>query len=67
MAIQHYVIQFDSDVQQIGGFRWILRFPPPIKHVQSVNQLLKTGNILFLNVHQLRESVVNIYLRLETL
>jgi hypothetical protein len=25
------------------------------------NQLMKTGNILFFNVHQLRESVVNIY------
>jgi hypothetical protein len=27
-SIQHYVIKFVSDLQQVGGF---LRFPPPIK------------------------------------
>ena len=30
-SIQHYVIKFVSDLQQICGFLWILRFPPPIK------------------------------------
>jgi len=29
-TIQHYVIKFVSDLQQIGGFLWVLRFPPPI-------------------------------------
>ena len=28
LSIQHYVIQFVSDLRQVGGF---LRFPPPIK------------------------------------
>ena len=27
-SIQHYVIKYDNDLQQVGGF---LRFPPPIK------------------------------------
>jgi hypothetical protein len=31
MAIQHYVIKFVSDLQQVGGFFWVLRFPPPNK------------------------------------
>jgi hypothetical protein len=30
-SIQHYVIKFVSDLQQVGGFLWVLRFPPPIK------------------------------------
>jgi hypothetical protein len=30
-SIQHYVIKFVSDLQQVGGFLPILRFPPPIK------------------------------------
>jgi hypothetical protein len=29
--IQHYVIKFVSDLQQVGGFLQILQFPPPIK------------------------------------
>jgi hypothetical protein len=29
--IQHYVIKFVSDLQQVGGFLWVLWFPPPIK------------------------------------
>ena len=30
-SIKHYVIKFVSDLQQVGGFLWVLRFPPPIK------------------------------------
>jgi hypothetical protein len=30
-SIQHYVIKFDIDLQQVGGFLLVLRFPPPIK------------------------------------
>ena len=30
-SIQHYVIKFVSDLQQMGRFLWVLRFPPPIK------------------------------------
>jgi hypothetical protein len=30
-GVQHYVIKFISDLQQVGGFHRVLRFPPPIK------------------------------------
>jgi hypothetical protein len=30
-SIQHNVIKFVSDLQQVGGFRWVLWFPPPVK------------------------------------
>ena len=30
-SIQHYVIKFGSDLRQVGGFLWVLRFPPLIK------------------------------------
>ena len=30
-SIQHYVIQFVSDLRQVGGFLRVLRFPPPSK------------------------------------
>jgi len=29
--IQHYVIKCVSDLQLVGGFLWLLWFPPPIK------------------------------------
>ena len=31
-SIQHYVIKFVSDLQQVGGFLWVLRFTQPIRH-----------------------------------
>ena len=30
-SIQHYVIQFVSELWQVGGFVLVLRFPPTIK------------------------------------
>ena len=30
-SIQHYVAKFLSDLRQVGGFLWVLLFPPPIK------------------------------------
>jgi hypothetical protein len=30
-VIQHYVMKFVSDLQQVSGFLWVLPFPPPIK------------------------------------
>ena len=30
-SIQHYVIKFVSDLQQVDGFLQVLWFPPPIK------------------------------------
>ena len=34
--IQHYVIIFVSDLQQVGGFLQVLRFPPPIKLTATI-------------------------------
>jgi hypothetical protein len=28
--IQHYVIKIVSDLRHVGGFLWVLRFPPQI-------------------------------------
>ena len=33
---QHYVIKFVSDLRQVGGFLWVLRFPPPIKLTTTI-------------------------------
>ena len=30
-GVQHYMIMFASDLRQVGGFLWVLRFPPSIK------------------------------------
>jgi 23S rRNA (adenine2503-C2)-methyltransferase len=30
-SIQHNVIKSIRDLRQVGGFLWVLRFPPPIK------------------------------------
>ena len=34
--IQQYVIKSVSDLRQIGGFLWVLRFPPPIKLTATI-------------------------------
>jgi hypothetical protein len=34
--IQHYVIKFVSDLRQVGGFLWVLRFPPSIKLTATI-------------------------------
>ena len=35
-SIQHYVIKFVSDLRQVGGFLWVLRFPPSIKLTATI-------------------------------
>ena len=35
-AVKHYVIKFVSDLRQVGGFLWVLRFPPPIKLTATI-------------------------------
>ena len=30
-SIQQYVIQYVSELRQVGGFHRVLRFPPPLK------------------------------------
>jgi hypothetical protein len=32
-SIHHYVIKFVSDLQQVGGFLWVLRLPLPITKI----------------------------------
>ena len=35
-GVQHYVIKFVSDLRQVSGFLWVLRFPPPIKLTATI-------------------------------
>jgi len=35
-SIQHYVIKFLSDLQQVYGFLRVLWFPPPIKLTATI-------------------------------
>ena len=35
-SIQHYVIKIISDLWQVGGFLWVLQFPPPIKLTTTI-------------------------------
>jgi len=34
--MQHYVIKFVSDLQQVGGFPRLICFPPPIKQTTTI-------------------------------
>jgi hypothetical protein len=44
---EHYVIKFVSDLRQVGGFLWVLRFPAPIKLKHFKN--LKLLKVTFLS------------------
>ena len=35
-SIQHYVIKFVSDSSLVGGFLWVLLFPPPLKLTTTI-------------------------------
>ena len=35
-SIQHYVIKFVSDLQQVYGILRVLRFPPPKKLIETI-------------------------------
>ena len=35
-SIQHYVTKFVSDLMQVGGFLWVLRFSPQIKLTATI-------------------------------
>ena len=35
-SIQHYVMKFGNDLQQVDGFLWVLRFPSPIKLTATI-------------------------------
>ena len=53
--MQQYVIQFVSDLRQIGGFLWIFLFPSPIKKDRrDITEILLevAQNIINLNMMQ---------------
>jgi len=35
-GVQHYVIKVVNDLRQVGGFLWVLRFPPSIKLTATI-------------------------------
>ena len=35
-SMQHYVIKFVNHLRQVGGFRLVFRFPPPIKLTATI-------------------------------
>ena len=35
-GVQHYVINFVSDLRRVGGYLRVLRFPPPIKLTTTI-------------------------------
>jgi len=51
-SIQHYVIKFVSDLQQVDSFLRVLRFPPPISSYTILHfcSLKSFKHILFLDI-----------------
>ena len=41
--LQHYVIKFVSDLQQVGSFLRVLRFPLPIKLTATIEHIVESG------------------------
>ena len=40
--MQHYVIKFVSNLWHVGGFHWVLWFPPPRKlTAMEITEILK--------------------------
>jgi hypothetical protein len=35
-GVQHYVIKFVNNLQQVCGFLWILQFPAPVKLTATI-------------------------------
>jgi len=48
-SIQHYVINFVSDLRQVNGFLWVLRFPPLIKLTQRYNWNIIESDVKYHN------------------
>ena len=53
-SIQHYLIKFDSDLWQVGGFLPVLRFPPPIKLTARFNRNIVESGVKHHNTHALK-------------
>ena len=69
--IQHYVMQFVSYLQQVGGFLWVLLFLPPIKLTATIfnRKIVESGikhhnpnhymyNLILLNSGNLIKDVI---------
>ena len=54
-SIQHYVIKFVSDLQQVGGFHRVLRFPPSIK-MTATNEITEIILTVALNTISLNQT-----------
>ena len=62
-GVQHYVIKFVSDLWQVGGFLWVLRFPPPITDRHDITEKLlkvvlkhhQTNKLILTTVIETRE------------
>ena len=39
--VQHYVMELVGDFRQVGGYLWVLQFPPPMKLTNITEILLK--------------------------
>jgi hypothetical protein len=42
-VVHEYVMKFVSDLRQIGGFLWVLRFPSPIKLTTMITGSYKSN------------------------
>jgi hypothetical protein len=62
-SIQHNVIKLVSALRQIGGFLWVIRFPPPIIKIdiQDITEIL---SIVALNTIVVK--IVRPYIALHT-
>ena len=53
-SIQHYVKKSVSDLRQIYGFLWVLRFPPPIKLIARYNWNIVESGVKHYNLNHTR-------------
>ena len=64
-SIQLYAINFDSNLRQVGGFLWVLWFPPPIKLTTTiynwniVESAVKHHNPNPFRLHAPKETIYN--------
>jgi hypothetical protein len=56
-SIQHYVIKFVSDLQQVSGFLRVVRFPPPIKLISK--WFLGFFFIMYRGMTKVEESIIH--------
>ena len=45
-SMQHYVVKIVSYSRQVGGFLWVLQFPPPIKLTATICCWMSIGTLI---------------------